>query len=413
MKILQLCKKFPFPLKDGEAIAITFLAEALDEQGAEISLLAMNTSKHHFDLRLLPETFEHYSAIHTVDLDNRISPLAAFGNLFSKKSFHISRFISPIFEAKLVEVLTNTHFDVVQLETLYLAPYIDTIRKHSNALVVMRAHNVEHEIWQRITDNASFLPKKWYLQHLTKKLQRFENQVLNAYDLLLAISERDRQYFEKSGLKKPSVTVPIGLDCAQYRPDFSSFDKAVSLSFIGSLDWMPNLEGLKWFLNEVWKPILSVEHPEITFHIAGRNTPRWLRQLGWKNVIVHGEVSSAADFINQHSVMVVPLLSGSGMRAKILEGMALGKAVVSTRIGLEGIGAEHKNEVLVADSPQEMAAAINFCLKKGQKLAQIGRRARTFAEENFDNQAIARQLLDVYLSMRPPISGRVFLKNNR
>jgi polysaccharide biosynthesis protein PslH len=413
MKILQLCKKFPFPLKDGEAIAITFLAEALDEQGAEIALLAMNTSKHHFDLRLLPETFEHYSAIHTVDLDNRISLMAAFCNLFSKKSFHISRFICPKFEAKLIEVLTATHFDVVQLETLYLAPYIDTIRKHSTALVVMRAHNVEHEIWQRITDNARFLPKKWYLQHLTKKLQLFENQVLNAYDLLLAISERDRLYFEKSGLKKPSVTIPIGLDCAQYRPDFSSFDKAVSLSFIGSLDWMPNLEGLKWFLNEVWKPILSVEHPEITFHIAGRNTPRWLRQLGWKNVIVHGEVSSASDFINQHSVMVVPLLSGSGMRAKILEGMALGKAVISTRIGLEGIGAEHKNEVLVADSPQEMADAVNFCLKKGQKLAQIGRRARQFAEENFDNQAIARQLLEVYQVPRTTNLERSFSKKSK
>ncbi len=396
MKILQLCKKFPFPLKDGEAIAITYLAKALDGLGAEVTLLAMNTSKHHVDLRLLPENFVHYENIHAVDVDNRVLPGAALSNLFSKKSFHISRFLSADFEEKLVEVLTETKFDVVQLETLYLAPYVETIRKHSGALVVMRSHNVEHEIWQRIAENEPFYPKKLYLKHLAKRLQLFENQALNSYDLLLAISGRDHLHFEKSGMKIPSKTVPIGLDCRDYEPNFKSFEKAVSLSFIGSLDWMPNIEGLKWFLYEVWQPILSRQHPELTFHIAGRNTPLWLRQLGWKNVVIHGEVASAADFINQHSVMVVPLLSGSGMRAKILEGMALGKAVISTGLGIEGISATDKKEALVANTPEEWVAAIDFCLSRGPKLVEMGQAARLFAEQNFDNRAIAKEVLGFY-----------------
>lgn len=408
MKILQLCKKFPFPTKDGESIAITTLARALADLGQEVTLLSMNTTKHFFEVKNLPDSFDHYSEIEAVGVDNRIKPMDAAANLFSKNSFHISRFVSREFEAKLVELLTTRSFDVVQLETLYLAPYIDSIRRHSNALVVMRAHNVEHEIWQRITDNTRFWPRKIYLQHLTDKLQRFENQALASYDLLLGISDRDVQEFEKNGLLCPAITVPIGLGGRDYQPDYSSFEKPLSLSFIGSLDWMPNVEGLKWFLEEVWQPILSKKYPALTFHIAGRNTPRWLRKLGWPRVVVHGEVPVAADFINQHSVMVVPLLSGSGMRAKILEGMMLGKVVVSTRLGLEGIPAEHKTEVLLADSPAEFAEAIDFSIKKGRHLAATGRRARAFAEQNFDNQTIAAELLDVYRSMLAGKSGPVF-----
>ncbi len=287
-------------------------------------------------------------------------------------------------------------FDVVQLETVYLAPYVDVIRRHSKALVVLRSHNVEHEIWERIAANSGFFIKRNYLRHLAEKLRRFEAETLNSYDLLLSISEGDRQAFKKMGLEKPSLTIPIGLDCGEYRPDFGSFERAVSLSFIGSLDWMPNVEGLRWFLEEVWRPIISKKHPELTFHIAGRNTPRWLRTLGWPNVVVHGEVASAADFINQHSVMVVPLLSGSGMRAKILEGMALGKAVISTSLGIEGILVEKNREAFLADTPEEWATAIDGCLSKGPKLAVVGRSARLFVEKNFDNRAVGAVVVEAY-----------------
>ncbi|MCK6694298.1 MAG: glycosyltransferase, partial [Thermoanaerobaculia bacterium] len=139
MKILQLSKKFPFPLKDGESIAITNLARAFDELGNEVTLLAMNTSKHWFDPAQLPDTFNHYRAIHTVDIDNRLKPGAALRNLFSDRSYHIERFDNQLFEQKLIELLRQEHFDVIQLETLYLAPYLRIIRKYSEALVALRA----------------------------------------------------------------------------------------------------------------------------------------------------------------------------------------------------------------------------------------------------------------------------------
>ena len=130
MKVLQLCKKFPFPLKDGESIAVTHLSKALKEHGCQMTLLAMNTSKHFFDVNHLPDCFDHYESIHTVDIDNSIKVVDAFKNLFSKDSYHIQRFVSDDFRQKLKQILQQEQFDVVQLETLYLAPYIAVSYTH-------------------------------------------------------------------------------------------------------------------------------------------------------------------------------------------------------------------------------------------------------------------------------------------
>lgn len=400
MKILQLCKKFPYPLKDGESIAITYMARAFDELGSHVTLLAMNTSKHWFDPANLPQAFDHYRAIHTVDIDNRLKPAAALSSLFSDRSYHIERFVNQAFEEKLISLLQQERFDVIQLETLYLAPYLPVIRKFSSAPVALRAHNVEHEIWERVAANSGPV-KRWYLNAITPRLKKFEIEHLNQYDLLIGITERDVEHFRRLGLSKPAVVTPIGLDCRDYVPDNRCYHQPLSLAFIGSLDWMPNVEGLKWFLDSVWTPLLAPEFPDLQFHIAGRNTPSWLRRLRMPGVVVHGEVPEATGFINRHSLLVVPLLSGSGMRAKILEGMALGKAVLSTPVGLEGIPARHREEALFAKTPEDFLSAVRWCVAQGAALEDMGRRARAFCGTHFDNLEVARRLLNVYRNMQP------------
>ncbi len=395
MKILQLCKKFPYPLKDGEAIAVSHLSKALNQLGAELDLLAMNTKKHFFDLQQLPAAYNHYRQIYTQEIDNEIKWQEAFLNLFSDESYHIARFVSDAFGRKLTKLLQENEYDVVQLETLYLAPYIPIIRQYSKATVVMRAHNVEHEIWERVAQNTRFLPKRWYLKHLQKKLRRYEIEQLKNYDLLVAITQRDLETFRQLGYKGRSLVTPIGIDQDDYRADMTSYRRDISISFIGSLDWMPNQEGLSWFLNHVWQP-LQKRFPKLSLHIAGRNTPASLRQLQLPNVKIYGEVPDAEAFINQHSVMVVPLLSGSGMRAKIIEGMALGKVVVTTSMGLEGIDAKHRKEVLVADSVQEFIDCFEFCIESNGQLQQLGHSAKEFVNEKYDSQSVARRLLEVY-----------------
>ena len=395
MKILQICKKFPYPLKDGESIAITNLSKAMNACGAEVSLLAMNTSKHYYSFSKIPAELSHYSSVQTVDIDNRIKLSAALVNLFSSKSFHIERYYDRNFENKLTDILKHESFDVIQLETLYLTPYIDCIRAHSKAKIVMRSHNVEFEIWERLSSNEKNRIKKGYLALLTSRLKKFEVEQLSKVDAIVAITGRDLELYRKLGYRKEAMVLPIGIDLKDYPYNESSFAKPLSLSFIGSLDWQPNMEGLLWFLNGPWK-LLESTFSNLRFHIAGRNMPEELRKFQSNRVVLHGEVPDASAFISQHSVMLVPLLSGGGMRAKILEGMALGKIVLSTRIGIEGIPVVNGEQAYIADTAEEFKSAIQYCIAQNGELKEMGRNAREFIGNNYDNLRLASNLVEFY-----------------
>lgn len=398
MKILQLCKKFPYPLKDGESIAVTSLSRAFHELGSEVTLLAMNTHKHYFPIDQLPAPFSYYKQVQAVPVDNRVKPWEALKHLFKPGSYHISRFVSQAFSDRLAQLLRAHQFDVIQLETPYLSPYLPLIRQYSSALVSMRAHNVEHEIWGRIVQHTRPGLKRCYLSHLTGRLRAYEVAQLQGYDYLAAITERDLQQFRQLGYEGAGSAVPIGIDCSRYHPDYGSYQRPVSFSFIGSLDWMPNQEGLKWFLDSVWGALRQA-HPTAELHVAGRNTPDWLTRLRRPGVKVHGEVPSASQFINRHSVMVVPLLAGSGMRAKILEGMALGKAVLTTPVGLEGIAAKDQQEVLIAEGPEGFLRQAQYIFGAGPRLEQMGQAARRLVQERYDSREVARGLLKAYRAL--------------
>ena len=383
-------------MKDGEAIAIIELSKSLVSNGCEVHLLAMNTTRHHASIQWpIPEPLKHYTSIQTVEVDNRINTWDAFTNLFSSDSYHISRFVSIEFENKLVEILQSQEFDVIQLETLYLAPYLNKIRKYSNALVAMRAHNIEHEIWERITAQIQFLPKKIYLDYLSRKLKKFEIGRLNDYDFLVAITDRDLNKFKSLGYKNGCISIPVGFTANDYYTNRESFQHKPSLSFIGSLDWLPNAEGLQWFLKEAW-PLIHKEYPDLQFYFAGRKAPEELTDIKLKGVHYAGEVSHAKEFINQHSIMVVPLFAGSGIRIKILEAMALGRVVITSTIGMEGIPAIDKEHVLVANNPQEFLEAIGFCIKNPRKMLEISQKAADFTKEQFDSHQIAGKVIDAY-----------------
>jgi len=397
MKILQLTKKFPYPLKDGESIAVTNLSKSLVAHGCEMTLLSMNTSKHFVEIDQLPDTYNHYNAIHTVYLDNRVTAIGALANLISLDSYHVSRFDYKEYRDKLIELLEAEKFDIIQLETLYLAPYIETIKNHSSAKVIMRSHNVEFEIWNRVVDSTSFLPKKWYLRYLSNKLRTFELERLEHYDALVTVTQRDLDQYKSLGYIGIGISSPIGVDLNQYEPRDNDLTQ-LSLSFIGSLDWMPNLDGLNWFLKEVYPAVIK-KYRYLIFSIAGRNTPKSIVDLSSDNILIHGEVDSAINFINDNPIMIVPLLSGSGMRVKILEGMALKKVVISTAVGAEGINAVHKESILIADTPAEFLECIKWLLDSPVRMTDVGQRARQFIGEYFDESKNAEKLVSFYNSI--------------
>lgn len=398
MHILQLCKKFPYPIKDGESIAVTYLAKGLQKLGHEISLLAMNTTKHPVRVSSVRAKMGYYKEIHHSRIDNEVKPLHAFLNLFSSDSYNISRFDNEAFRIKLIKLLSQNQYDIIQLESLYLAPYIDDIRANSDAPVVLRAHNVEHEIWERMAQNEPMGLRRWYLEYSGRKLKKYEEEQLHHIDHLIPISDIDETKFRRIGYRGSSMAIPIGLDLANFKPQLVDEGDLLSISFIGSLDWMPNIEGLNWFLDHVW-PHVNEIFPKLKLHVAGRNCPEWIKNMQVKNLIVEGEVRDSSKFITKHPIMVVPLLSGSGLRAKIIEAMALGRVVISTSLGLEGIPAKDKNHVLVANSAQDFIRKLTFCHRHRKHLCTLSRKARQLTERHYDHISLAKSLSNRYLQL--------------
>ncbi len=392
MKILVLTKKFPYPLKEGEPIAITNLCRSLKACGARLSLLAMNTSKHYFDLSELPQTYDYFEQIHAVDVDNRISFPGAVKSLLKGQPYILSRFQNEEYRLALEKLLTTGKFDIIQMETPYLAPYLSLIRQLTATPIVMRAHNVEHEIWERVARGAA-LPKRLYLRNQNKHLRKVEVSMLNKYDLLLAITTDDLQRFRQLGLSKRGLVAPAGLVVSEYEP--KPFSKATSIGFIGALDWMPNQQGVIWFLEKVW-PHLKKNHPGLTFEIAGKNTPDWLLKRSGEGVKVLGEVSDAKEFINRHALFVAPLFSGSGIKIKILEAMALERAVLTTPVGLEGIPAQSGVHVLSAETAREFVVNVELCLNQPEVTTGLGKAARQLMQKEFDLFAIGRRVFSEY-----------------
>lgn len=394
MKILQLCKKFPFPLKDGESIAIHQLAKALNNLGAEVTLLAMNTSKHYYELNTIPEELSFYKEVKAVFVDNNIRLKDAFLNIFSEKSYHIQRFISNDFSSALTNKLVENEYDIIQLETIYLAPYIDIIRNYSKAKIVLRSHNLEYEIWERIALNTSNLFRRIYLKIQSGRLKVFELSKLKLYDHILAISARDEQNMRKLNNAKNISTVSVGIEMQEYCRD-REMNSIGKFGFIGSLDWMPNQEGIAWFIKQVVPGVVK-SYRGITFNIAGRNTPHFLFNYNSNHVRILGEIDDASAFIKQQDVIIVPLFSGSGMRIKILEAMSLAKVVITTSIGLEGINAKDGQEVLIAENETEFKLKIQFAIDNPEEIRRIGLNASKLIAKEFDNNNIGSQLIGIY-----------------
>jgi glycosyltransferase involved in cell wall biosynthesis len=395
MRILQLMNKVPWPPKDGGAIACLNMTKGFSMLGHEVTVLSMNTSKHHIRIKDMPADVRSKADFRLVEVPASISWLEATLNLlFSRLPYNAQRFISDEFSQELAKVLTEKSFDVIQLEGLYLCPYIPVIRKYSKALIAYRAHNIEYEIWERTATLSEGFRSK-YLRNLSRRIKRFEVSYLNTYDLLVPITDRDGIILDKLGNTKPRHTSQTGIDFASLVPTARKLEFP-SLFHIGALDWAPNQEGLIWFFNSCW-PKIHQENPDLKFYLAGRNAPEWFeRIIKQEGVVYLGEINDAYDFINSKAVMVVPLFSGSGMRIKIIEGMALGKPIVTTDIGTEGIPTENGKNILIANDADRFTDAITQLINDRDLSNRIGKSAIGFIQEKFDNLSQAEALIEFY-----------------
>ncbi|HKI88714.1 MAG TPA: glycosyltransferase family 4 protein [Draconibacterium sp.] len=395
MRILQVTNKVPYPPKDGGAIACMNLTRGFSLLGHKVTVLAMNTGKHHININEIPESIKDLAEFRLVDVPATISRVSAFVNLlFSNKPYNAVRFISRAFKNELIKLLKEKQFDIIQLEGLYVCPYIPVIREYSSAKIVYRAHNIEYEIWKR-TAAMSKGWKKMYMKNLSKRIKRFEKHWLNQYNLLVPITERDGIILNKMGNTRPQHVSQTGIDASVLIPNAKKLEHP-SLFHIGSLEWTPNQEGLIWFIEKCW-PALHTQFPQLKFYVAGRNAPEWLqKKMELPNVVFVGEVPDAYDFMNSKSIMLAPLFSGSGMRIKIIEGMALGKPIVTTTIGTEGISATSGENIVIADNETDFVQAVSQLINNRDFFDRIGRNAIEYIHEKFDNLAAASALIEFY-----------------
>jgi len=394
MKILQVCSKTPFPPKDGGSIAMNILTQGLIKCGHEVHVVSISTAKHLVNEKEIDTYYYEKTKFQSVFIDTAIKPLDAFMNLFSNESYNIARFYSKAFEKKLIQLLSENKYDIIQLETLWVVPYLQAIRKHSKAKVVLRSQNIEYLIWEKLADDTANPIKKWYLNLLAKRLKKYEYEVLNKFDGIAAITDLDVKHYEKMGASIPLIHIPFGIDVEKYREDKSQVEYS-SLFHIGAMDWRPNEDAIKWFLDSVWNKIYQ-NHAAVKLYLAGRNMPTWLQELKQPNVVIEGEVADSKKFMNSKAIMIVPLTSGGGMRVKIIEGMALGKTIVSTAIGAEGIAFENEKNIVIANTPEEFKKAIDKCITDKNFSDTIGANARKLVEQKYDNFVISTKLSDFY-----------------
>ncbi|MES2559610.1 MAG: glycosyltransferase family 4 protein [Bacteroidota bacterium] len=394
MRILQLINRVPWPLKDGGSIGYYNFIKGYHDAGCSVDVAALNTSKHYVNMQAIPPDLSAIADWHTVNIDNRVKVVDAFLNLFSTKSYHVERFISTEFEGMLTQLLQAKQFDVVIFESLFTTPYINVVRNNSKALLVLRHHNVEHEIWESLALQTRNPVKKWYVSLLAKRLKKFEFKQLNVVDISTCVTQQDAETFRGMGCTIPIHVIPASVDNHLLEIPLQKIETP-SLFHIGSMEWEPNVHAMRWFIDEVWKQ-LSVQFPSLQFHIAGRGMSDAFKQLTAPNLVIEGEVEDAVLFMRSKQIMVVPLFSGSGIRVKILEGMALGKAIVATSLGAQGIACEHNKNILIANTADEFCQCIGQLLNNPVLCETLGKEARKLVVEKYSNTKIAADVLTFY-----------------
>ena len=392
MKVLQLCNKPPYPPVDGGTMAMNSITQGLLEEGCELKVLCVESDKHPVRRSQITDEYFDRTGLESVYVDLGVKAIPAMMAMLCGESYHVKRFESNDFAVKLKQLLQQQEYDVVHVESIFLTPYVPLIRKYSQAKVILRAHNVEHQIWARVAQSTRNPFKRQYLKHLSLTLRAYELEHINDYDGVVCITRNDADYFRANGSRRPIVDIAFGMEAedmtgVEVEPD--------SLFHIGSMDWLPNRESIEWLLDEVW-PVVHREAPTAKLYLAGRKMPDSLLMADIEGVKVVGEVDDAMRFIGSKQINIVPLRSGSGIRVKIIEAMSVGKTVITTTVGAQGIDCIDGKNILIANTPQEFAAQVKRCVSDPEFCQSIGREAHRLIAEQYDVGRLTDRLIAFY-----------------
>jgi polysaccharide biosynthesis protein PslH len=319
-----------------------------------------------------------------VDKRSLAFALQLAGGLVSPLPVAVGRYHSQAMRDKIAQLTAAERFDCVVCDFLFPAPNVPRL-----ADCVLFQHNVEAAIWKRHVEHNSG-PKKLYLQLQAKRMEKYEKEVCRAVKKVIAVSEVDAAAMRRNyGIENVYAT-PTGVDLDYFAPPATA-KRLADLTFLGSMDWMPNVDGALWFAREVL-PVIHAKLPECRFAIVGRGPAPELMRLADADprICVTGTIPDVRPWLFGSSVSVVPLRIGGGTRLKIYEAMAAHIPVVSTTIGAEGLDVSHGANIYLADTPRDFAARCVELLEDQAERDRVTNAAWNLIASKYSWEVVAR-----------------------
>jgi glycosyltransferase involved in cell wall biosynthesis len=379
MRILYLSQKPAYPQIDGGTNAIARLMEqlmSLDDN--TIDYLCYSTEKHPFDALKFPDSWQNNLSIEAIPLENQVKFLELLRYFFSSKAYPIERYRKRNVLRALHDKLSNSAYDVLILDGLYSTAYLEEIKQRFSLKIFYRCHNVEHQIWKELGEQSNNLLKKIYFRRIAKQVKAYELKLMSSIDEALPVSPIDEAFFTQNTEVK-STLIPI-----VQKQQFESFSyQENSLFFIGNMDWKPNAEGVKWFVKNVFVPLKS-QNIKLTLHIAGMEKGQLNAIKNIEGVVLHGFVEDLSQFIRTKGLFVAPLLSGSGIKVKVLEVLSHGVPFVLSEKAAEGIG--FTKEITFFSTVENAVQNIQEVLNDSEKAKNIGNKGFELIAEKFSNE---------------------------
>ena len=391
LKILFLSPTVPFPLTDGGRIRVFNLLKQIARKNS-VTLLALETQPT--DAEGVAELQQLGIRVHLVPNAQSLPPIS-LGTLLKaflrRQPITVARYDLPAYCQKFRELIATGTFDLVHYEMFHTAQFHTETRLPS----VLSQQNVDSEIWRRLRDETAnpFYKLAYWTQHLT--FQRYERVLSPKFDAVTCTSDIDAAVFQRHCAEDAIEIIPNGVDVTHYLPDFSA-EVPAHLIYIGSMDWYPNEDAVSFFGDQVL-PRIQARVPDVRFSIVGGNPSVRVQKLAErKGVVVTGRVPEIKPYFAEATVFVVPLRIGSGTRLKILEALAMGKAIVSTSVGAEGLDLKDGEEIFIADEPIVFADAVIRLLTDASLRRRAGEKGRARVERDYDWRSIGEKLHEVY-----------------
>lgn len=376
-------------------MSIFNITRLLAERGAKIFFVAVSGNEK----AELPEELSRLcESVLIVRTPYKYGFKSAVRNLFSSVPINVQKYHSGKILKKVIAFAADKKIELIHVDHLHMAYYGLALKRILEVPVVLREHNLEFKITERFAETSSNPALRLYASLQARKILEYEPSICAKMDKCIMITEQDRDQLLSLRAGIDADVIPAGVD-ADFFKEGSSVGETDTIGYVGSLDWLPNIDGLKWFVQEVM-PIIAKSKPSVKFNIYGKNASHGIDRLdNGKNVRVKGFVEDVRTVFRESSVMIVPLFAASGIRIKILEAMAAGKAIVTTSIGCEGINCEPGKHVFIADTPGDFAENVVKILDDSALRAQIGRAAAEFVREKYSWHQIGDLFWNTYSNL--------------